>query len=171
MSSCGYVLMVFLLVPVSAWAQPAPDPPPVGKRGSEPTSLKPDARPSARKVVSPAPPAPPAETIAPAVEAPVAGPVETPPTQAVSPAPKQLAPVTTQPTGRRFAPSQKPERRALSQPERQTPRITVALPVLSTDSKTHAYVIAGLSLAVLALGSGTLLTVLTRLRSTRQGLA
>jgi hypothetical protein len=162
--SCGFV--VFLLAPAAAWGQPTPDPPPPGQRGSDPTSLKPDERAGARTTAPRTPPAPPPPAVAPAVEPPAPPAVTTQP-QAVRPAPKPV-PATTRPAGRAFALSQKPARRAVPQPERARP--AVALPILSSDSNTHAYVIAALSLAVLALGSGTLLTVLARLRSTRQGL-
>jgi hypothetical protein len=163
-SACSCGLVVFLLAPAAAWGQPAPDPPPPGLRGSDPTSLKPDARAEARTTAPRTPPAPPPPAVAPAVEPPAPPAVTTQP-QAVQPAPKAV-PVTTRPPSRAFDLSQKPDRRAVPQAE----QAAVALPILSTDSNTHAYVIAALSLAVLALGSGTLLTVLARLRSTRQGL-
>jgi hypothetical protein len=165
-SACTCGLLAFLLAPAAAWGQPTPDPPPPGERGSQPTNLKPDTRPGAAEAAPPAPPAPRQETVAPVAEPPAPPAVATQP-QAVRPAPRAV-PATTRPAGRAFAPSQKPARRAVPQPERARP--AVALPILSTDSNTHAYVIAALSLAVLALGSGTLVTVLTRLRSTRQGL-
>jgi hypothetical protein len=164
--SCGLVVF-FLLAPAAAWGQPTPDPPPPGERGSQPTNLTPDARPGTDEAAPPAPAATPRqETVAPVVEPPAPPAVTTQP-QAVRPA-RKAVPATTRPAGRAFALSQKPERRAVPQPERARP--AVALPILSTDSNTHAYVIAALSLAVLALGSGTLLTVLARLRSTSQGL-
>jgi hypothetical protein len=166
-SACSCGLIVCLLAPAAAWGQPTPDPPPPGLRGSDPTSLKPDDRAGTRKTAPPSPPAPPAPAVVAAVEPPAVPAVTTQP-QPVPAAPRRVAPATTRPAGRAFDLSGKPERRAVPQAER--PRAAVALPILSTDSNTHAYVIAALSLAVLALGSGTLLTVLTRLRSTRQGL-
>jgi hypothetical protein len=69
--------------------------------------------------------------------------------------------------GRAFASSQKPTRR----PPR--PRVTPmrsrdALALVSSDADSGPYLAAALSLAVLVLGSATLLAVLTRLRPARR---
>jgi hypothetical protein len=69
--------------------------------------------------------------------------------------------------GRPFASSQKPTRRpprARAAPVR--PREALAL--VSSDADSGPYLAAGLSLAVLVLGSATLLAVLTRLRPARR---
>jgi hypothetical protein len=74
------------------------------------------------------------------------------------------------PPGRPFAESQKLRRRPPAvEVERVRPRTTLWL--VSSERDNRPYAAAALSLAVLVLGSGTLLTVLTRLRPVRGRLA
>jgi hypothetical protein len=165
--SCCAALAALLVPPASLAQPPKPDPPPPGLRGSQPTRLDPDARPGGTRTVPPAPPAVVEESIPEAVEetAPV---VETPQPEATPPVPrptvKRVAPKRVDPVGRQFTLEAK-----LS---RWDPRVaTTSLAQFSSDPDSHPYLVAALSLAVLALGSGTLLTVLARLKSTRHGLA
>jgi hypothetical protein len=167
------VVIAALLVPASSWAQPpTPDPPPPGVRGSPPTSLGPDGPPARARTVPPTPPAPIRETVAPP---PVEETVVTPPVGVTAaptprkqvtqttPRPQKRAPQTSaSPPGRLFVFTEKLARRA--------PRAAATIQTFSADDDSRPYVLAALSLAVVALGSGTLLTVLSRLRSTRQGL-
>jgi hypothetical protein len=69
--------------------------------------------------------------------------------------------------GRPFASSQKPTRRP---PRAQTARVypSKALALVSSDADSGPYLAAAFSLAVLVLGSATLLAVLTRLRPARR---
>lgn len=158
------VVIAVLLMPATSWAQLKPDPPPPGLHGSQPTRLEPDTRPAPTRTVPPAPPAPVEETVAaPAVKKTVERAPEPPEAQTARPAPRQVSPQPVRAAGRPFASKQKLSRRA--------PRRTATLTLISSDSDSRPYVLAALSLAVLVLGSGTLLTVLARLRSTRQGLA
>jgi hypothetical protein len=169
------VLIAVLLAPGSSWAQPppGPDPPPPGVHGSPPTRLKPDGPPArARTTVSPAPPAPIQKTVAapPADETIVRPPVE----ETADPTPDTRARQTTpQPPIRVFRKADLARRQParLEEPARRAPQAAAAIHSLSGDPDSRPYVLAALSLAVLALGSGTLLTVLSRLRSSGQGLA
>jgi hypothetical protein len=168
------IVIAALLVPASSWAQPpTPDPPPPGVRGSPPTSLEPDGPPGRARTAPPTPPAPIRETVAPprVEETVVTPPVDvtaapTPQKQVVQKAPrpqKRARQESVSPPGRLFVFTEKLARRA--------PRAAATIQTLSADDDSRPYVLAALSLAVLALGSGTLVTVLSRLRSTRQGLA
>jgi hypothetical protein len=166
--SCCAALAAVLVPPASLAQPPKPDPPPPGLRGSQPTRLDPDARPGSTRTVPPAPPAPVEESVPEAVEETTAPVVETPQPETTPPAPqptvKRAAPRRVDPVGRQFTLEAK-----LS---RWDPRVaTTSLAQFSSDPDSRPYLVAALSLAVLALGSGTLLTVLARLRSTRQGLA
>jgi hypothetical protein len=157
------VVTAALLLPGPAWAQLRPDPPPPGLHGSAPTSLKPDELPVRTRRVTPPPPAPVEETPAAVVTETPDLVREAPEVQTAQPAPKQARPKPAPPVDRRFVLASKPERRP--------PPAAPIIHTFTADSDPRRpYLLAALSLAVLAVGSGTLLTVLTRLRSAR-GLA
>jgi hypothetical protein len=91
--------------------------------------------------------------------------VEQAPVQSARPKARRASPKGPAGPTRQFALSAKPARRA-------PPAVRVS-PIhhfSSSDSDSRPYLLAALSLAVLALGSGTLLTVVSRVRFTRQGL-
>jgi hypothetical protein len=173
---CYAALAALLMSPASLAQPPEPDYPPPGLRGSQSTRLDPDARPGRTKTAPPAPTTVPPAPAAPVEESIPAGvertttPVVERPQPATTPpaprraAPKRAAPKRVDPVGRQFTLGAKLSRRA--------PRATTAtFAQLSSDNDSRPYLVAALSLAVLALGSATLLTVLARLRFTRQGLA
>jgi hypothetical protein len=165
------VVIALLLVPASSWAQaPPPDPPPPGVHGSSPTRLEPDRPPARERAASPVPAAP-IEKTAPA---PVEETVVTPPVDVTAPAPQTaVAQATPRPQKRVTQKSASPPDRSFvltDKPARRAPRAVQTIHRFSSDPDSRPYLLAALSLAVLALGSGTLLTVLSRLRSTRQGL-
>jgi hypothetical protein len=166
------VAVAVLFVPATSWAQPAPDPPPPGLHGSQPTRLAPDGPPARRSSVPPAPPAP----IAEATPTPVAETVATPPVEDMAgsttePRSARTAPAPPKRASRRIAPPAGRRFALTDKPARWAPRASPTIQGLSSDPDSRPYLVAALSLAVLALGSGTLVTVLSRLRSTRQGLA
>lgn len=70
--------------------------------------------------------------------------------------------------GRQFAPSKTPARRA---PPAPAAHGNDAVALFSSDPNSRAFLLAALALAVLVLGSGTLLTVLARLRPERRRMA
>jgi hypothetical protein len=163
---CCCAVIAALLLPVAAWAQPKPDPPPPGVHKSEPTRLDPDRRPARTSRVPPAPPAPVQEPAAPPVQEPVQQTVvrvvETPQRQTSPPAPPRTGPKRARPVGRLFAAEVKLPRRP--------PDAIASVERVSSDTDSRSYLVAALSLGVLALGSATLLSVLARLRHTRHGL-
>jgi hypothetical protein len=124
-------------------------------RNDAPTTLKPDA--PVRTASSAAPARPPAPT---------ASAEETLQPQSEPPVPKIVATTETQPAGRQFA-QPKPQRRSPPVAESAVAR-TISFSSLSYEPNSRPYVLAALCLVVLVLGSGTLLTVLARLRPTRE---
>jgi hypothetical protein len=166
------VLIVVLLAPASSWAQPPPpDPPPPGVHGSPSTRLEPDRPPGRERAARRAPAAPIEETAPVEVEETVVA----PPVDVTAPAPQTSVAQTTPRPQKRVTrrPASQPGRRFVlaDKPARRAPRAVETIHTFSSDPDSRPYLLAALSLAVLALGSGTLLTVLSRLRSTRQGLA
>jgi hypothetical protein len=85
----------------------------------------------------------------------------------------RAAQTTPQPPERVFRKADPGRRQpvAMEAPARRAPQAAAAIHSLSADPDSRPYLLAALSLAVLALGSGTLLTVLSRLRANGQGLA
>ena len=150
------VAATVLTMPAAAWAQPKPDQPPVGLRDDAPTALEPDAPARAVSTVPASPPAPPDRA------------VETPQPLSEAPALPAVTMPEAQPPVRPFA--TKPQRRFPPVVETAADR-TVSLSSLSYEPNSRPYVLAALCLVVLVLGSGTLLTVLARLRPTRERVA
>jgi hypothetical protein len=151
-----------LTMPAAAWAQPRPDQPPPRLPDDAPAALEPDA-PVRAVSTAPAPASPPAPPDH-ALEAP----------QPPQPQPQSEVPVLpavtkprAQPAGRHFVLSTKPQRRFPPVVEAAADR-TISLSSLSYEPNSRPYVLAALCLVVLVLGSGTLLTVLARLRPTRE---
>lgn len=178
--SCAFV--AGLSVPMTALTAPSPDPPPSSSHGGGPTSLQPDARPTApppqtsptasRPLETPAQPRV-AQTTVERVTAPPPPPdppvmtMTTSPPETTEQSPAPASKPRARPVGRPFADSQKPARRPPPvEVERPRPRVTQWL--VSSDRDSRPYLAAALSLAVLVLGSATLLTVLTRLRPMRR---
>lgn len=194
------VVLAALAVPAgAAWSAPSPDPPPPERDGAGATTLQPDVRPTPPRSV-PAASSRPAEPPAapPAAEAPVESPSAEAPVVTRTPEPTVDQPVTPPPppvapraapsraanaqrkperastpsdpaAGRPFASSQKPARRPPH--ARVTPvRSPDAVALVSADPDSGPYLAAAFSLAVLVLGSATLLTVSARLRPARRRL-
>jgi hypothetical protein len=155
-----------VLVPASvAFPAPSPDPPPPGEFESPPTALAPDRQPRPPVDVPPSPPPAPAEPEpSTPVEQVVVPPVETP-----QPAAKRVTSPRAQSVGRQFAGSKNPARRTPPPPEARRNEVVTFFSSAAPDSRP--YLLAAFSLAVFLVGTGTLLTVLTRLGSTRRGLA
>jgi hypothetical protein len=157
--------------PRSIPATPSPSvEPPVAPRSAEAPAQSPSAE---APVVSRSPEA--------TVDQPVTAPP--PPPVAPRPAPSRPRPARAQPkpkperastprsraAGRPFASSQKPTRRPPRAPTAPV-RPHDTLELVSSDRDSGPYLAAALSLAVLVLGSATLLTVSARLRSVRRRL-
>jgi hypothetical protein len=91
-----------------------------------------------------------------------------PPVQTPQPVAKREATPRSHSIGRQFAPSKEPARRA---PPTPAAHGNDAVALFSSDPNSRPYLLAALALAVLVLGSGTLLTVLARLRPERRRMA
>jgi hypothetical protein len=148
-----------LAMPAAAWAQPKPDQPPPRLGHDAPTSLAPDVPVRAVSTVPASPPAPPDVA------------VETPQPQSEPSVPRVVTvPQTRAAAGRPFAPSTKAQRRVPPVVETAEGR-TISLSSVSYEPNSRPYVLAAACLVLLVLGSGTLLTVLARLRPTRERVA
>lgn len=155
-----------VLVPAGvAFPAPTPDPPPPGEFESPPTSLAPDRQPQPADKVPPSPPPAP-------VEQEPTNPVDqvvVPPVETRQPTPKRTTSPRARSVGRQFAGSKTPARRTPAPPEAQRNEVVAFFSSGGPDSRP--YFLAAFSLAVFVLGTGTLLTVLTRVGFTRRGVA
>lgn len=147
-----------LTMPAAAWAQPEPDQPPPGLRQDDPTALEPDARVRAVSTVPASPSAPPDLA------------VETPQPLSEPSEPTVVTTPRAQPAGRHFVGSTKPQRRSPPAVETASGR-TISLSSMSYEPNSRPYLLAAFCLVLLVLGSGTLLTVLARLRPNRERVA
>ena len=160
------VLIAVALVPGAAFAAPPPpDPPPPGVLESAPTRLSPDVQPPASATVT-AVPVPAAAPPSPAV---LPGPVDS----SVAPVVETSPPARGQARSRRVSnPPAAPVRPFVHAAEGMRRPPPAAEPLLAFSvGDTRPSLLAAFSLAVLVLGSGTLIIVLARLQPARRGLA